>query len=265
MSDTNDDRLDRHAAALRTASTERHAIEPLTATDSDLTVADAYAIQLANVDRLLGSGRRIVGHKVGLTSKAMQNMLGVHEPDFGVLLDDMVVEDGADIPVTRLLQPKVESEIGLWLGEDLAGPGVTTETALRAIASAVPALEIIDSRIAEWRIGLVDTIADNGSSGMVVVGSTPTPIEGLDLRLIGCVLERNGEFVDCGVGAAALGHPAACVAWLANKLSEFGESLRAGQLVMPGAVHGAVPVERGDTVRAEFAQLGTVSARFVGA
>lgn len=254
-----------HAEALWTASATRVPIAPLTSVDRDLTVADAYAIQLANVDRALADGRRIVGHKVGLTSKAMQEMLGVDEPDFGVLLDDMVVEDGATVPFGRLLQPRIEAEIGFRLGRDLEGGGVSTADALAAIDAAVPALEIIDSRIADWKIRLVDTIADNGSSAMAVLGSTFTPIDGVDLRLIGVVLERNGALVEHGVGAAALGHPAACVAWLANKLAEFGQSLRAGQIVLPGALHRAVSVAPGDHYRAEYSVLGSVDVRFAGA
>jgi 2-keto-4-pentenoate hydratase len=251
-----------HAEALWIAAATGVPIAPLTGVDADLTVADAYAIQLANVDRALADGRRVVGHKVGLTSKAMQEMLGVDEPDFGVLLDDMVVSDGATVPLGQLLQPRIEAEIGFRLGHDLEGGGVSTADALAAIDAAVPALEIIDSRIADWKIRLVDTVADNGSSAMAVLGSTFTPVDDLDLRLIGVVLERNGSLVEHGVGAAALGHPAACVAWLANKLAEFGQSLRAGQIVLPGALHRAVPVAPGDHFRAEYSTIGTVDVRF---
>lgn len=263
MTTDGDSRTARHADALGNAARTGAPVGPLSEADPGLTVADAYTIQTLNVERALAAGRRVVGHKVGLTSRAMQEMLGVTEPDFGVLLDDMVLEDGAEIPVRALLQPKVEAEIGLFLGEDLAGPGVDTERALDALDTAVAALEIIDSRIADWRIGLVDTVADNGSAALAVVGSTRVPVGELDLRLVGEVFSKNGELVECGVGAAALGHPAACVAWLANKLGEFGETLRAGQLVLPGAVHRAIDAEAGDVVQAEFASLGTVTARFV--
>jgi 2-keto-4-pentenoate hydratase len=256
-------RLAKHADALHDAARTRIAIPPLTETDPDLTVDDAYAIQLHNIDRAVADGHRILGHKVGLTSRAMQEMLGVSEPDFGVLLDDMVLDDDTEVRLNDLVHARVEAEIGLRLAVDLAGPGVTTERALAALDVAMPALEIIDSRIADWRIGLVDTIADNGSSARAVFGATSAPVADLDLRLVGAVLERNGELVEHGVGAAALGHPAACVAWLANKLAEFGQTLRAGQLVLPGAVHRAIDVMPGDVVQAELAGLGTVTARFV--
>lgn len=256
------DSVERHSRALWEAARTGTAIGPLTTSEPGLTITDAYSIQLANVERALGQGRRIVGHKVGLTSKAMQEMLGVDEPDFGVLLDDMVVDDGAVIPLGRLMQPRVEAEIGFRLGRELSGPGATTADALGAIDSAVASLEVIDSRIADWKIRLVDTVADNGSSAMAVLGSTFTPIGGLDLRLVGVIVERNGVVVEHGVGAAALGHPAGCVAWLANKLVEFGQTLHAGQIVLPGALHRAIPVAPGDIVRAEFAVLGAVSVRF---
>jgi 2-keto-4-pentenoate hydratase len=256
-------RLAKFSDALRDANRTRIAIAPLTESDPDLTVDDAYAIQLHNIDRAVADGHRILGHKVGLTSRAMQEMLGVHEPDFGVLLDDMVLPDGAEVSLRDLVHPRVEAEIGLRLAEDLRGPGVTIDRALAALDVAMPALEIIDSRIADWRIGLVDTIADNGSSARAVFGTKSVPAADLDLRLVGAVLERNGELVEHGVGAAALGHPAACVAWLANKLAGFDQTLRAGELILPGAVHRAIDVVAGDVVRAELAGLGTVTVRFV--
>jgi 2-keto-4-pentenoate hydratase len=252
----------RHADALWEASESRVPIEPLTTTAPQLDVADAYAIQLANVERALAAGRSIAGHKVGLTSKAMQEMLGVDEPDFGVLLDDMVLGDGAVISTSRLVRPRVEAEIAFRLARDLEGPDVTTEAALGALAVAIPALEIIDSRIADWRIRLVDTVADNGSSALVVLGGTETPVTDVDLPAVEVAVEHNGDVVERGTGAAVLGHPAACVAWLANKLSEFGQVLHAGQIIMPGAVHRAFDVGATDVVRARFTGLGDVTARF---
>jgi 2-keto-4-pentenoate hydratase len=252
----------RHADALWQAASTGTPIPPLTATDPELTVEEAYAVQRANVERALAEGARIAGHKVGLTSKAMQEMLGVDEPDFGVLLEDMVLADGAMVPAGRLLQTRVESEIGFRLGGDLSGPGVTTDAALGAIDAAAPALEIIDSRVADWKITLPDTIADNGSSGLAVFGGTWTPVDAVDLPAVEVVLTRNGEPVEQGVGAAALGHPAACVAWLANKLAEFGEHLPAGMLILPGAVHRAVTVAPGDVFHADFTGLGSVTVHF---
>jgi 2-keto-4-pentenoate hydratase len=216
------------------------------------------------IGRRTAAGARVVGRKVGLTSRPMQELLGVQEPDYGVLLDDMVVEDGDEIDLTRLLQPRIEAELAFVMERDLAGPGVTTATALAAIGGVLPAIEVVDSRIAEWRIKLVDTVADNASSGLLVLGGRMLPPTVLDLRLVGVVVSRGGELLDTGAGAAALGNPARCVAWLANKLATFGDTLRAGDIVLPGAVHKMVPVAPGDVFRAEYAYLGAVTARFSG-
>jgi 2-keto-4-pentenoate hydratase len=204
----------------------------------------------------------VIGRKIGLTSLPMQRLLGVSEPDFGVLLDDMVVEDGDEIPLDSLLQPRVEAELAFVMASDLAGPGVTTARALTAVAGVLPAIEVVDSRVADWRIKLADTVADNASSGLLVVGGALLPADRIDLRLIGVVVSRNGELIDTGAGAAALGNPARCVAWLANKLGSLGAGLRAGDVVLPGAVHKMVPVRPGDVFRAEFSRLGAVTARF---
>ena len=185
------DRLDAHAEALRQAMATGKPMPPLTDDDPGLSVEDGYAIQLANVQRAVSDGRAIIGHKVGLTSKAMQEMLGVGEPDFGVLTDDMLIADGQTIDTDSLLQPRVEAEIALVLGRELAGPDVSEEEALAAVEYAVPALEIIDSRIADWRIRLPDTIADNGSSARFVLGTRQTPVASVDLRLVGMVFSRN--------------------------------------------------------------------------
>lgn len=250
------------AEALWTAEQDRVPIPPLTDEHPDLTVEDAYAIQTINVERRVGEGRLIRGRKVGLTSAPMQQLLGVNEPDFGVLLDDMFTEDGDAIPLDTMLQPRVEAELAFIMGDDLAGPGVTTSNALAAIEGALPAIEIVDSRVTDWKIKLADTIADNASSGRLVVGGNLTPVTGLDLRLVGVAVSRNGRVVDTGAGAAALGNPARCVAWLANKLAAFGTALHAGDIVLPGAVHKMIAVEPGDVFRAEFAHLGAVTVRF---
>ena len=237
-------------------------IAPLTERYPDLVLADAYAIQTINIDRRVAAGQRVIGRKVGLTSRPMQELLGVNEPDFGVLTDEMMIEDGDLIPLERLNQPRVEAELAFVMERDLAGPGVTTATALQAIAGALPAVEVVDSRVADWKIKLVDTVADNASSGLLVVGGRMRPVTELDLRTLGVVVSRNGEVIDTGAGAAALGNPARCVAWLANKLGSFGEGLKAGDIVLPGAVHKMVPVQPGDVFRAEFAHLGPVTVRF---
>ena len=237
-------------------------VAPLTERHSDLVLDDAYAIQTINIERRVAAGQRIIGRKVGLTSRPMQELLGVDEPDFGVLTDEMMIEDGDLIPLERLVQPRVEAELAFVMERDLAGPGVTTAVALQAIAGALPAVEIVDSRVADWKIKLVDTVADNASSGLLVVGGRMRPVAELDLRLLGVVVSRGGEMIDTGAGAAALGNPARCVAWLANKLGAFGAGLKAGDIVLPGAVHKMVPVQPGDVFRAEFAHLGAVTVRF---
>ena len=192
----------------------------------------------------------------------MQELLGVNEPDFGVLTDEMFVEDGDLIAMSRLVQPRVEAELAFVMERDLAGPGVTTATALAAIAGALPAVEIVDSRVADWKIKLVDTVADNASSGLLVLGGRMRKVEDLDLRLLGVVVSRNGEMIDTGAGAAALGNPARCVAWLANKLGSLGSGLKAGDIVLPGCRAQDGARDPGDVFRAEFAHLGAVTVRF---
>lgn len=239
-------------------------VEPLTKRYDGLEIDDAYAIQSLNIDRHLAAGARVCGRKVGLTSVPMQEMLGVSEPDYGVLLDHMFVEDGDEVPLGRLLQPRIEAELAFVMERDLEGPGVTAARALPAIAGALPAFEIVDSRVADWQIKLIDTVADNASSGLLVVGGNLRKVTDIDLRLIGVAVSRHGELADTGAGAAVLGNPARCVAWLANKLASFGAGLKAGDIVLPGAVHRMINVAPGDVFQAEFAHLGTVTARFAG-
>ena len=237
-------------------------IKPLTERHPDLVIEDAYAIQTINIDRRIAAGQRVDRSKSWSHLAPMQQMLGVDEPDFGVLTDEMFVEDGDLIALSRLVQPRVEAELAFVMERDLSGPGVTTAGALAAIAGALPAVEIVDSRVADWKIKLVDTVADNASSGLLVVGGRMRKVEDLDLRLLGVAVSRHGEVIDTGAGAAALGNPARCVAWLANKLGSFGDGLKAGDIVLPGAVHKMVTVEPGDVFRADFAHLGGVTVRF---
>lgn len=252
------------ADRLHRAMTERVAVPPLVAEHPDLDVDDAYAIQQGLVRRILDAdGGRPVGYKLGLTSQPMQEMLGVDQPDYAPVLSTMVYADGHDIDLDRYLQPKVEAEIALVLDRPLRGPGVTPMEAWRAIGGAVAAIEMVDSRIADWKIGLVDTIADLASSGATVLGSRVVPLSGAwEPRLVGMVVARNGATVDSGAGAAALGDPVAAVAWLANTLAPYGVTLEAGWFVMTGALHRAFEVTPGDVVRADFDRLGTVTARF---
>lgn len=235
---------------------------PLTEEDPNLTVDEAYSIQLENIKQKTAEGQKVVGKKIGLTSKAMQDLLGVDEPDYGHLLDSMVVENGSAVPKNKVLQPRVEGEIAFILKEDLKGPNVTTLDVLKATDYILPAIEVVDSRVKDWKIKLQDTIADNASSAFYALGGKPVKIEDVDLELLGMVLVKNGKVVNTGVGAAALGNPAQCVAWLANRLADFDISLRAGEVILSGALSAAVDAEEGDTFTARFAHLGEVSLRF---
>jgi 2-oxopent-4-enoate hydratase len=227
-----------------------------------MTLADAYAVQQAYTAIRLGEGATQVGRKVGATNPVIQRLFGVDQPDYGVLFDDMILADGARIGRSGLIQPRVEVEIAFILARALRGPRVTPPDVLLATAALVPCFEIIDSRIEEWQITFLDTVADNGSSARCVLGDRVVPPAGIDLRLLGVVLERNGEVVDTGAGAAALGNPAAAVAWLANTLDWYGEGLEAGMIVLPGALTTAVPAEAGDHFEGHFAGLGRVACRF---
>ncbi len=234
---------------------------------SDLDVETAYAVQHQIIRRrqkqgLQGRPAHRVGRKIGLTSPAIQDWLGVDEPDFGVLLDDMVVLDGMEAPTSVLLQPRVEAEVAFVLADDLVGPAVTAADVIRATDHVLPALEIIDSRIADWDITYEDTIADNASSGLFVLGNSPRRLLDVDLKLAGMALRKNGDVVSTGAGAACLGHPINAVVWLANKLAEFGQSLAAGEIVLSGALGPVSDVRSGDWVRADIASLGSVSVRF---
>ncbi|MCF7550844.1 2-keto-4-pentenoate hydratase [Pseudonocardia sp. WMMC193] len=249
------------AQALYDARRTRVPIAPFTDEDPTLGMADGYAIQEELVSLLLADGDRIDGYKVGLTSEPMQKMIGVDSPDYGPVLGSTVYRDGAEIPLHRFIAPKVEAEIVFVLGEALRGPGVTTSVARAALAGAAAGMEIVDSRIAGWRIKLADTVGDLASNGAVAISSRIVPLEDIDSRLLGMTLTRNGELIDTGAGAAALGDPVAVVAWLANVLGENGVTLEAGHVVMTGALHAAVAMQPGDVFRADFDRLGPVTVR----
>ena len=258
----NDQTVRQAADELYRAERERKTLPPLTERYPKVGTDDAYRIQLALVELKKNAGANIVGKKIGLTSKAMQKMLNVDQPDYGHIFDNMIIEEGAVFPAGELIQPKIEPEIAFIMDRDLKGPGVTAIQVLAATRFVVPALEIIDSRIEGWRIKLCDTIADNASSARVVLGSSPKQVDERDLKLVGMILEKNGEIVQTGAGGAVLGHPAVAVAWLANAVGRFGVSLNAGDIIMPGALCGAVDVGAGDLLQASFDGLGTVSVRF---
>lgn len=240
-------------------------IAPLSESHSDFDIEDAYAVQLAQVEHWRSSGRRIAGHKVGLTSVAVQRQLGVNQPDFGHLLEDTFYLSEEEIPVHTFLQPRIEPEIAFVLKHDLAGPGVTPAQAVQAIDYAFASMEIVDSRIADWNIKITDTIADNASCGGVVLGSHPMKVDAADLRLLGAVLYRNGQIMHTGAGAAVMGSPISALVWLANTLGRLGTTLTAGSVILPGAITPMIPVAPGDVVTATFAGLGSVTARFASA
>lgn len=256
------------ADRLRAAGTSGLAVAPLTDEFPELTVEQAYRVQQAQIRQRVDGGCRILGHKIGLTSTVMQRQLGVDEPDYGHLTSDMFHLEAQPISIARYISPRIEPEIAVVLREHLTGPGVTTAQAINAVDYLLPSLEIIDSRIRDWRITLVDTVADNASSGGVVLGSTPTRLSdltaaGVSVRTLGCVLTRRGEVVGTGASGAAIGSPITALVWLANALGQHGSALAAGSVIMTGSVTAAVPVAAGDTVTATFSRLGSVTARFV--
>ena len=219
--------------------------------------AGAYAVQVINTHFWQAAGRRVVGRKIGLTARAVQAQLGVDRPDYGVLFDDMEIEDGGTLLASRVMQPKAEAEVALVLARDLDNPRSSIRDVIAATAYAVPAIEIVDSRIADWKITFADTVADNGSSAFYVLGPSPRLLNGLDLLTCGMILEVNGEVVSLGAGAACLGHPVKAAAWLARDLAEVGEPLRAGDVVLTGALGPMAAIAPGDLVRATIGGLGT--------
>lgn len=251
-----------HARLLQEATRDRRALPPLRERWPGMTLDDAYAVQTAQLETALDAGRRLVGRKIGLTSTAMQQQLGVDQPDFGWVLDDMVYGPDAQVPVDRFIAPKVEPELALRLGTELRGPGVTLESARAAVESVHAAIEIIDSRVADWNIRLVDTVADNASCGAVVIGDAlPVAVDGLDA--VGCALVIDGEPRERGTGADVLGDPVAPLVWLANLLGERGVALEAGQYVLTGSFTRALPVVAGERIRADYGELGSLDIDFI--
>lgn len=250
------------AHSLLTAYESREAVDPLVQTYPDITMDDAYEIQQLQRTHRVAAGATVVGHKIGLTSAAMQRQLGVDQPDYGFLTDDMVHVEQMPVRADRFVQPRIEPEVAFVLKNDLTGPRVTVAQALAAVDFVLPALEIIDSRVRDWKIGLLDTIADNASSGGVVLGSRPSPVEVIDLRVAGCLFHVNGKLIATGAGGAVLGSPLTALVWLANTLGERGVKLGAGEVVLSGSITAAAPVAAGDSVTATIAGLGSVTARF---
>ena len=252
----------RLASQLAEAERTRVALSPLTTAQPEIDVVDAYEIQLINIRRRVADGATVVGHKVGLSSEAMQKMMGVDEPDYGHLLAEMEVFSDRPVPAADYLFPRVEVEVGFILADDLPGAGCTEDDVLAATAAFAPAIELIDTRITDWKIGLCDTIADNASSAGFVLGSERVSPKDVDICAIDAVLTRNGEVVAQGRSDAVLGNPVTAVAWLARKVDSFGVRLKAGDVVLPGSCTRAIDVRPGDEFVAEFAGLGSVRLSF---
>ena len=245
------------------ALSQRHMIDPLTEREPAITIEDAYHISLRMVHRRVEAGEQIIGKKIGVTSKAVQNMLNVHQPDFGYLTDRMVYGTGDEMPVSELLiQPRAEGEIAFMLKRDLMGPGVTNADVLRATEAVIPCFEIVDSRIRDWKIKIQDTVADNASCGLFVLGDNAVDPRKVDLATVGMVVEKNGDLLSTGAGAAALGSPVNCVAWLANTLGRFGIPLKAGEVILSGSLVPLEPVKAGDSMRVDIGGIGGASVRF---
>ncbi|MCB1894068.1 MAG: 2-oxopent-4-enoate hydratase [Zoogloeaceae bacterium] len=255
--------IDQLGDELYQALVKREVLEPLTNRVDDITIEDAYQIQQRMLSRRIEAGETVIGKKIGVTSKAVQNMLGVHQPDFGWLTDGMVYNEGESIPIDTLIQPKAEGEIAFVLKHDIQGPGVTAADVLRATEGVMACFEIVDSRIRDWKIKIQDTVADNASCGVFVLGSALVDPREVDLVTCGMVLEKNGEVAVTGAGAATLSSPVNAVVWLINMLGSLGIGLKAGEVVLSGALGAMVPVAAGDSLRVTIGGVGGCSVRFV--
>lgn len=263
-SEARDAKIATAAAALAAAQASREPIDPLASRLAPLGVEGAYAVQEELTRRALDSGRRVVGRKIGLTSKSVQLQLGVDQPDYGMLFADMEFADGEEIRPERFIQPRVEAEVAFVLEREIRDEAVTLGQTIAAIAFALPAIEVVDSRIRDWKISLLDTIADNASSGAYVLGGSPTRLDALDLRLCGMVLTLQGEPVSVGCGAACLGNPLNAVLWLARRMASLGRPLGPGDVVLSGALGPMVTVTAGASYEVRINGLGTVRASFAG-
>ena len=262
-SSLDNDLIETIATSLYDALIQVRPIAPLTETYPGLSLEQAYRISKRLLARQLQNGERVVGAKIGVTSRPVQDMLGVNQPDFGWLTDAMVLENRAQIDVSRFIAPRAEGELAFRLGRELRGPGVTAADVLAATDAIIPCFEVVDSRIVDWKIRIEDTVADNASCGVLVLGDAEVDPRGLDLSVVGMVIDKNGELLSTGAGAAALGSPLNCVAWLANTLGRLDESLPAGSLILSGSLVPLEPVAAGDHLVLEVAGVGGAEVRFV--
>ena len=254
---------ERYGAELFTALRDGRTLAPLTERDPSLTIDDAYAISLDFLARRRAEGERVVGKKIGVTSKAVQDMLGVHQPDFGFLTDWMEVKGDIAVKERKLIQPRAEAEIAFILAEPLKGPGVTAVQVIAATKAIAPCFEIVDSRIDDWKIGIVDTVADNASCGVFILGEDCAPPDAHDLPGLEVTVHKNGQQISTGKGSAVQGNPAQAVAWLANTLGAYGVSLDAGDIVLSGSLVPLEPAAAGDVFEMELHGIGGCTARFV--
>jgi 2-oxopent-4-enoate/cis-2-oxohex-4-enoate hydratase len=258
------ERIRTYGEELYRAVCDRTTVAPLTEREPAIDVEDAYRIQLASIgQRLRERNETVIGWKIGVTSKAVMTMLSVNQPDFGHLTSAMLYENGATIPLDTLIQPRAEGEIAFVLRRKLVGPGVSPVDVLAATECVMPCFEIVDSRIRDWKIRIQDTVADNASSGVFVLGDRAVSPHGVDLRLCGMVFERNGDVVGLGAGAATLGSPLLAMAWLANTLSALGIELEPGQVILSGSLGPLVPIGAGDDMRVSIGGIGSAAMRFV--
>ena len=259
-----DNKIEQYGDELYDCWRTRRTVAPLREREPDIAIGDAYRIQERFVARRVAAGETIVGKKIGATSKPVQDFLGVYQPDFGMLTSGMVYREGDTIDLSTLIQPKAEAELAFVLKADLKGPGVTAMDVIRATDYVLPCFEIVDSRITAWNIKIQDTVADNASCGVYVLGKTKGDPRRLDITLAGMVLEKNGELFSTGVGAAVQGSPANAVAWLANTLGELGIPFKAGEVILSGSQSALVPVADGDELVCTVGGLGSCRVKFSG-
>ena len=257
-------KIEHYGDELYQAFVSRRAIAPLLSREPQVSIEDAYRIQERFVARRLAAGETIIGKKIGATSQPVQDFLGVYQPDFGMLTSAMVFQEGDTIDLSRLIQPKAEAELAFVLKHDLKGPGITAMDVIRATDYVLPCFEIVDSRITDWQIKIQDTVADNASCGVFVLGTTQGDPRKLDITLAGMVLEKNGEVFSTGVGAAVQGSPANAVAWLANTLGTLGIPFKAGEVILSGSQSSLVPVTDGDELVCTVGGLGSCRVKFSG-